>query len=320
MKTALITGIGGQDGSYLSEFLLDKGYRVVGTVPDGDPVNTDRIRHLIDRIEIVQDDLLDQGRLEKIFLDHRPDEVYNFAANSFRADSFHQPIRSTAVLAVGVTRILEAIRKITPKARFFQASSSEIYGNPVDVPQMETTPFHPRSPYGVSKVYGHLMTITYREIHGLYACSGILFNHESPRRSPEFVTRKVTRAAAMITLGLAKELRLGNLDARRDWGFAGDYVRAMWLMLQQEIPDDYVLATGETRSVRELCEEAFSYVGLDYREYVAQETETFRTPETAQLVGNPAKAHRALGWKREVSFRDLVRRMVDADLEALRPK
>jgi GDPmannose 4,6-dehydratase len=320
MKTALITGIGGQDGSYLSEFLLDKGYRVVGTVPDGDPVNTDRIRHLIDRIEIVQDDLLDQGRLEKIFLDHRPDEVYNFAANSFRADSFHQPIRSTAVLAVGVTRILEAIRKITPKARFFQASSSEIYGNPVDVPQMETTPFHPRSPYGVSKVYGHLMTITYREIHGLYACSGILFNHESPRRSPEFVTRKVTRAAAMVTLGLAKELRLGNLDARRDWGFAGDYVRAMWLMLQQEIPDDYVLATGETRSVRELCEEAFSYVGLDYREYVAQETETFRTPETAQLVGNPAKAHRVLGWKREVSFRDLVRRMVDADLEALRPK
>jgi GDPmannose 4,6-dehydratase len=320
MKTALITGIGGQDGSYLSELLLSKGYRVVGTVPDDDPVNIDRIRHLLGRIEIVQDDLLDQDRIERIFREYPPDEVYNFAANSFRADSFQQPIRSAAVLAVGVTRILEAIRKITPKARFFQASSSEIYGNPVDVPQMETTPFHPRSPYGVSKIYGHLMTITYREIYGLYACSGILYNHESPRRSPEFVTRKVTRAAAMITLGLAKELRLGNLDARRDWGFAGDYVRGMWLMLQQDNPDDYVLASGETHSVRELCEEAFSYVGLDYREYVVQETETFRTPETAQLVGNPAKAHHVLGWKREVSFRDLVRRMVDADLEALRPK
>ena len=318
MKAALITGIGGQDGSYLSEFLLDKGYRVVGTVPDGDPANIDRIRHLLGRIEILQDDLLDQERLEKIFRDHRPDEVYNFAANSFRADSFHQPIRSTEVLAVGVTRILEAVRKITPKARFLQASSSEIYGNPVDVPQAETTPFHPRSPYGVSKLYGHLMTATYREVYGLYACSGILFNHESPRRSPEFVTRKVTRAAAMIKLGFAKEVRLGNLDARRDWGFAGDYVRAMWLMLQRDIPDDYVLATGETHSVRELCEEAFSYVGLDYREYVVQETEMFRTPETAQFVGNPAKALDALGWKPEVSFPGLVRMMVDADLAALR--
>ena len=318
MKTALITGIGGQDGSYLSELLLSKGYRVAGTVPDDDPVNIDRIRHLLGRIEIVQDDLLDQDRIERIFREYPPDEVYNFAANSFRADSFQQPIRSAAVLAVGVTRILEAIRKITPKARFFQASSSEIYGNPVDVPQMETTPFHPRSPYGVSKIYGHLMTITYREIYGLYACSGILYNHESPRRSPEFVTRKVTRAAAMITLGLAKELRLGNLDARRDWGFAGDYVRGMWLMLQQDNPDDYVLASGETHSVREFCEEAFSYVGLDYREYVVQETETFRMPETAQLVGNPAKASSALGWKPEVSFPGLVRMMVDADLEALR--
>ena len=318
MKTALITGIGGQDGSYLSEFLLDKGYRVVGTVPDDDPVNIDRVRHLLGRIETVQDDLLDQDSLEKIFRDHRPDEVYNFAANSFRADSFQQPILSTAVLAVGVLRILEASRKITPNARFFQASSSEIYGTPADVPQTETTPFRPRSPYGVSKVYGDLMTVTYREIYGLYACSGILFNHESPRRSPEFVTRKVTRAAAMITLGLAKELRLGNLDARRDWGFAGDYVRAMWLMLQQPQPDDYVLATGETHSVRNLCEEAFSHAGLDYREHVVQEAESFRLPETAQLVGNPAKAHRVLGWKPEVSFRDLVRMMVDADLAALR--
>ena len=318
MPTALITGIGGQDGSYLTEFLLDKGYRVVGTVPDGDPVNIDRIRHLLGRTDIVQDDLLDQDRLEKVFRDHRPDEVFNFAANSVLAASFQQPILATMVLAMGVTRILEAIRKITPKARFFQASSSEIFGKPAEVPQSETTPFHPRNPYGVSKVYGHLMTMTYRENYGLFACAGILYNHESPRRSPDFVTRKITLAAAKIKVGLAKELRLGNLDARRDWGFAGDYVRAMWQMLQQPQPDDYVLATGETHSVRDLCEEAFSHVGLDYREHVVQEAESFRPPETAQLVGNPAKAHRVLGWKREVSFRDLVRTMVDADLAALR--
>lgn len=317
MPTALITGIGGQDGSYLSELLLSKGYRVVGTVPDNDPVNIDRVRHLLGRILIVQDDLHDQDRLEKIFLDHRPDEVYNFAANSVLAASFHQPILATMVLAMGVTRILEAIRKITPKARFFQASSSEIFGKPAEVPQSETTPFHPRNPYGVSKVYGHLMTMTYRENYGLFACSGILYNHESPRRSPDFVTRKITLAAAKIKLGLAKELRLGNLDARRDWGFAGDYVRAMWLMLQQPQPDDYVLASGETHSVRDLCEEAFSHVGLDYHGHVVQEAESFRPPETAQLVGNPAKAHRVLGWKREVSFQDLVRTMVDADLAAL---
>jgi GDPmannose 4,6-dehydratase len=320
MKTALITGIGGQDGSYLSEFLLCKGYRVVGTVPDGDPVNIDRIRHLLDRIEIVQDDLFDQDRLEKIFRDHRPDEVYNFAANSVLAASFQQPILATMVLAMGVTRILESIRKITPTARFFQASSSEIFGKPAEVPQSETTPFHPRNPYGVSKAYGHLMAMTYRENYGLYTCSGILYNHESPRRSPEFVTRKITRAAAMIKFGRSKELRLGNLEACRDWGFAGDYVQAMWLMLQQPQPDDYVLATGETHSVRELCEEAFSHVGLDYREFVVKEAESFRPPESAQLVGNPGKAHRVLGWKREVSFRDLVRMMVDADLEAIRPK
>ena len=316
--TALVTGIGGQDGSYLSELLLAKGYRVVGTVPDGDPVNIDRVRHLLDRIEIVQDDLLDQDRLEKIFHDHRPDEVYNFAANSVLAASFQQPILATMVLAMGVTRILEAIRKVTPKARFFQASSSEIFGKPAEVPQSETTPFHPRNPYGVSKVYSHLMTTTYRENYGRFACSGILYNHESPRRSPEFVTRKITRAAAMIKLGLSKELRLGNLEARRDWGFAGDYVRAMWLMLQQPRPDDYVLATGETHSVRELCEEAFSHAGLGYRQYVVQEAESFRPQETAQLVGNPAKAHRVLGWERAVSFRELVRMMVDADIEAIR--
>ncbi|MDO8738900.1 GDP-mannose 4,6-dehydratase [Candidatus Deferrimicrobium sp.] len=319
-RTALITGIGGQDGSYLTEFLLEKGYRVVGTVPDAAPADIGRIRHMRDRIEIVQDDLLDQDRIEKIFLDHQPDEAYNFAANSVLAASFQRPILATMVLAMGVTRILEAIRKVTPKARFFQASSSEIFGKPAEVPQSETTPFHPRNPYGVSKVYGHLMAMTYRENYGLYACSGILYNHESPRRSPEFVTRKITRAAAMIKLGLSKELRLGNLKARRDWGFAGDYVRAMWLMLQQPQPDDYVLATGETHSVRELCEEAFSYVGLDYREYVVLEAESFRTPETSQLVGNPEKAHRLLGWETTVSFRELVRMMVDADLEALRLK
>ena len=318
MKTAFITGIGGQDGSYLSELLLGKGYRVVGTEPGDAPAGIHRPRLRQGEIEIVRDDLLDQERLEQLFGEYRPDEVYNFAANSFRADSFRRPILSSEVLAVGVTRILEAIRKITPTARFFQASSSEIYGKPVDVPQTETTPFHPRSPYGVSKVYGHLMTITYREIYGIYACTGILFNHESPRRSPEFVTRKITRAAAKIKLGLAKEVRLGNLDARRDWGFAGDYVRAMWLMLQQPQPDDYVLATGETHSVRELCEEAFSHLGLDYREYVVKEAENFRPPETAQLVGNPGKARRMLGWTPEVSFRDLVRMMVDADLETLR--
>ena len=318
MPTALISGVGGQDGSYLSEFLLNKGYRVVGTVPDFDPFNIDRIRHLLDKIEVIRDDLLDQDRIETIFLEHRPDEVYNFAANSVLAASFEQPILATMVLAMGVTRILEAIRKVTPKARFFQASSSEIFGKPAEIPQSETTPFHPRNPYGVSKVYGHLMAMTYRENYNLFASSGILYNHESPRRSPEFVTRKITQTAARIKLGLAGEVRLGNLDARRDWGFAGDYVRAMWLMLQQDRPDDYVLATGETHSVRELCDEAFSYLGLDYREYVVLEAESFRPPETAQLVGNPAKAHRVLGWKREVSFRDLVRMMVDADLEALR--
>jgi len=320
MPTALISGVGGQDGSYLSEFLLGKGYRVVGTVPDWDPANIDRIRHLLDRIEVIRDDLLDQDRIETIFREHRPDEVYKFAANSVLAASFEQPILATMVLAMGVTRILEAIRKITPKARLFQASSSEIFGKPAEVPQSETTPFHPRNPYGVSKVYGHLMAMTYRENYGLFTCSGILYNHESPRRSPEFVTRKITSGAAMIKLGLSKELRLGNLEARRDWGYAGDYVRAMWLMLQQPHPDDYILATGETRSVRELCEEAFSHLGLDYRDYVVLAEESFRAPETAQLVGNPGKARRILNWRPEVSFRDLIRMMVDADLEAFRPK
>jgi len=318
MKTALITGIGGQDGSYLTELLLEKEYRVVGTVPDDDPANIDRIRHLLARIEIVRDDLLDQDRIERIFRDRQPEEVYNFAANSVLSASFHQPILATMVLAMGVTCILESIRRYAPKARFFQASSSEIFGKPAEVPQSETTPFHPRNPYGVSKAYGHLMTMTYRENYGLYACSGILYNHESPRRSPDFVTRKITQAAARIKLGMAKELRLGNLDARRDWGFAGDYVQAMWLMLQQERPDDFILATGETHSVRELCDEAFSHVNLDYRKYVVHESETYRPPETAQLVGNPSKARRILGWVPTVPFRELVRTMVDVDIEASR--
>lgn len=317
-RTALITGIAGQDGSYLSEFLLEKGYRVVGTVVSLQPDELLRLRHLQGRIELVRDDLLDQDRLEGIFRRHQPDEVYNFASHSFLAQSFLQPIRATEVIAMGVTRLLEAIRKTAPEARFFQASSSEIFGKPREIPQSETTPFHPRNPYGVSKVYGHLMTVTYRENHGLCACSGILFNHESPRRSPEFVPRKIARAAARIRLGLERELRLGNLDARRDWGYAGDYVRAMWLMLQRDQPEDFVLATGETHSVRDLCEEAFSHVGLDYREFVRQESQSFRPPETEQLVGNPAKARKLLGWKPQVTFRELVRMMVNADLEEAR--
>jgi len=315
MTTALITGIAGQDGSYLSELLLEKGYRVVGTVPSLEPAGLRRLDRLRDRIELVRDDLLDQGRIEEIFRRHRPQEVYNFASHSFLAESFLQPIRATEVIAMGVTRLLEAIRKITPEARFFQASSSEIFGKPRETPQSETTPFHPRNPYGVSKVYGHLMTITYRENHGLYACAGILFNHESPRRGPEFVPRKITRAAARIRLGLDRELRLGNLDARRDWGFAGDYVRAMWLMLQRDRPEDFVLATGETHSVRDLCEEAFSRVGLDYREFVVEDAGAWRPPEKEQLVGNPEKARKLLGWKPQVTFRELIRMMVDADLE-----
>ncbi|MBP2675825.1 MAG: GDP-mannose 4,6-dehydratase [Deltaproteobacteria bacterium] len=318
MTTALITGIAGQDGSYLSELLLEKGYRVVGTVQSLHPDGLRRIRHLQGGIELVQDDLLDQDRLEEIFRRHRPHEVYNFASHSFLAESFRQPIRATEVIAMGVTRLLEAVRKIAPEARFFQASSSEIFGKPAETPQTESTPFHPRNPYGVSKVYGHLMAITYRENHGLYACSGILFNHESPRRSPEFVPRKITRAAARIRLGLDTELRLGNLEARRDWGYAGDYVRAMWLMLQRERPEDFVLSTGETHSVRDLCEEAFSRVGLDYREFVVPEAESFRPPESEQLVGNPEKARNLLSWKPQVTFRELVRMMVDADLEETR--
>ncbi len=317
MRKALITGITGQDGSYLAEFLLEKGYKVVGMVRRTSTINFDRIRHLQDRVEIVQGDLLDQSSLVDIVSEHEPDEVYNLAAQSFVPTSWKQPVLTGEFTALGVTRILEAIRQVNSKIRFYQASSSEMFGKVVEVPQRESTPFYPRSPYGVAKVYGHWITVNYRESYDMFACSGILFNHESPRRGLEFVTHKVTHAVAKIKLGLSKELRLGNLDARRDWGFAGDYVRAMWLMLQQATPDDFVVATGETHSVRELCEVAFQHVGLDYRDHLVIDEKFFRPAEVDLLVGDPSKAAKALGWKPSVSFKGLVEMMVDADLEAL---
>jgi len=316
-RTALITGITGQDGSYLAEFLLEKGYRVVGMVRRTSTVNFDRIKHIQDQVEIVQGDLLDQSSLMEIIREHQPDEVYNLAAQSFVPTSFSQPVLTGEFTALGVTRLLEAIRHVKPDARFYQASSSEMFGKVVEVPQRETTPFHPRSPYGVAKVYGHWITVNYRESYGMFACSGILFNHESPRRGLEFVTHKVTHAAARIKLGLQHELRLGNLEARRDWGYAGDYVRGMWLMLQQDQPDDYVLATGETHSVRELCEVAFDHLGLDWRDYVVVDPKHYRPAEVDLLIGDASKARRVLGWEPCVRFDQLVRMMVDADLQAL---
>ncbi len=316
-KTALITGVTGQDGSYLAEFLLEQGYRVVGMVRRTSTVNFDRIKHIQDQIEIVQGDLLDQSSLMEIIRAYQPDEVYNLAAQSFVPTSFSQPVLTGEFTALGVTRLLEAIRHVKPDARFYQASSSEMFGKVVEVPQRETTPFYPRSPYGVAKVYGHWITVNYRESYGMFACSGILFNHESPRRGLEFVTHKVTHAAARIKLGLQRELRLGNLEARRDWGYAGDYVRGMWLMLQQDQPDDYVLATGETHSVRELCEVAFSHVGLDWRDYVVVDPKHYRPAEVDLLIGDASKARRVLGWEPSVNFEQLVRMMVDADLQAL---
>jgi GDPmannose 4,6-dehydratase len=316
-KTALITGVTGQDGSYLAEFLLEKGYRVVGMVRRTSTVNFDRIKHIQDQIEIVQGDLLDQSSLMEIIRAYQPDDVYNLAAQSFVPTSFSQPVLTGEFTALGVTRLLEAIRHVKPDARFYQASSSEMFGKVVEVPQRETTPFYPRSPYGVAKVYGHWITVNYRESYGMFACSGILFNHESPRRGLEFVTHKVTHAAARIKLGLQRELRLGNLEARRDWGYAGDYVRGMWLMLQQDQPDDYVLATGETHSVRELCEMAFGHVGLDWRDYVVVDPKHYRPAEVDLLVGDASKARRVLGWEPSVNFEQLVRMMVDADLQAL---
>ena len=317
MPTALITGVTGQDGSYLAEFLLEQGYTVVGMVRRTSTINFDRIRHLQDLIEIVPGDLLDQMSLIGILQEHRPSEVYNLAAQSFVPTSFTQPVLTGEFTALGVTRMLEAIRIVDPSIRFYQASSSEMFGKVVEVPQRETTPFYPRSPYGVAKVYGHWITVNYRESYNIYGCSGILFNHESPRRGLEFVTHKITHAVARIKHGLQHELRLGNLEARRDWGYAGDYVRAMWLMLQQERPDDYVVATGETHSVQEFVEEAFGYLDLDWREFVVQDPRFYRPAEVDLLVGDAAKAGQELGWEPTVDFRSLVRLMVDADLRAL---
>jgi len=317
MPTALITGVTGQDGSYLAEFLLEKGYTVVGMIRRTSTINFERIHHIQDQIEIVQGDLLDQMSLIGLLQEYKPDEVYNLAAQSFVPTSFTQPVLTGEFTALGVTRLLEAIRWVDPKIRFYQASSSEMFGKVVEVPQRETTPLYPRSPYGVAKVYGHWITINYRESYNLFGCSGILFNHESPRRGLEFVTHKITNIAAKIKLGMADELRLGNLDARRDWGYAADYVRAMWLMLQQETPDDYVVATGETHSVEEFVNETFSYLDLDWKEYVVQDERFYRPAEVDLLVGDPGKAGRILGWEPSVDFRGLVRLMVDADMAAL---
>ncbi len=317
MPRALITGVTGQDGSYLAEFLLEKGYEVIGMVRRTSTVNFDRIYHIQEKITLVQGDLLDQSSMMDIIAEYQPDEVYNLAAQSFVPTSWKQPVLTGEFTALGVTRILEAIRLVKPDAKFYQASSSEMFGKVREVPQNENTPFYPRSPYGVAKVYGHWITVNYRESYGIYAVSGILFNHESPRRGLEFVTHKVTYGAAKIKLGLADELRLGNLDARRDWGYAPDYVRAMWLMLQQDEPDDYVIATGETHSVRELCEIAFGYLGLDYRDYVVQDPRYYRPAEVDLLVGDASKAKRKLGWEPSVSFEELIKIMVDADMENL---
>jgi GDPmannose 4,6-dehydratase len=318
MKKAIITGITGQDGSYLAELLLDKGYEVHGIVRRSSTENFDRIAHLADRIVLHQADLLDQLSLIEALSEVRPDEVYNLAAMSFVPTSWKQPVLTGEFTAIGVTRVLEAVRHLDPKGiRFYQASSSEMFGKVRETPQSETTPFYPRSPYGVAKVYGHFITVNYRESYGMFCCSGILFNHESPRRGREFVTRKVTDGAARIKLALAKELRLGNLEARRDWGFAGDYVEAMWLMLQQDKPDDFVIATGATHSVGDLVRLAFDCVGLDWRRYVVQDPALVRPAEVDLLIGDPSKAARELGWRPKVGFEELVRRMVEADMKRL---
>jgi GDPmannose 4,6-dehydratase len=314
MPTALITGVTGQDGSYLAELLLAKGYRVVGVVRRSSTTPYERIAHLVDRLELLSADLLDQTSLTDVVHDTQPDEIYNLAAQSFVQTSWSQPVLTGEFTALGVTRMLEAVKKAAPRARFYQASSSEMFGKVMEVPQRESTPFYPRSPYGVAKVYGHWITLNYRESFGLYAVSGILFNHESPRRGLEFVTRKVTDGAARCKLGISSTLKLGNLEARRDWGFAGDYVDAMWRMLQQDEPDDYVIATGETWSVRQLCEIAFEAVGLDYRDYVTHDARFDRPAEVDLLVGDATKARERLGWEPTVRFHALVRMMVEADL------
>jgi len=316
-KSALITGVTGQDGSYLAELLLEKGYRVCGMVRRASTENFQRLEHLRDRLQLLQGDLLDQTSIASVLDQVRPDEVYNLAAMSFVPTSWQKPVLTAEFTAVGVTRVLDALRQTCPRARLYQASSSEMFGKVQETPQNEKTPFYPRSPYGVAKVYGHFITVNYRESYNLFACSGILFNHESPRRGLEFVTRKITHAVARIKLGLATELRLGNLQAKRDWGFAGDYVRAMWLMLQQEQAEDYVIGTGETHSVEEFVAIAFDHVNLDWRRHVVVDPQFYRPAEVDLLLADPAKAQRRLGWKPEVSFERLVKMMVDADLAAL---
>ena len=320
MPTALITGVTGQDGSYLAELLLSKGYRVVGVARRSSTVTNERINHLLDDITVVQGDLHDQGSLLSFLEEYKPTEVYNLAAQSFVPTSWNQPALTGDITAIGVTRMLEAIRFINPRIRFYQASSSEMFGKVLEVPQSETTPFYPRSPYGVAKVYGHWITVNYRESFNLFAVSGILFNHESPRRGLEFVTRKIADGVARIKLGMAKELRLGNLEAQRDWGFAGDYVEAMWRMLQQDEPDNFVIGMGETHSVREFCEIAFGHVDLDYREYVVQDERFYRPAEVDLLIADPRKARSVLGLEPSVTFKELATLMVDADIKRLSQK
>jgi len=318
MKKALITGVTGQDGSYLAELLLGKGYDVYGMVRRSSTETFERISHIKDRIRFVQADLLDQLSLIKVMEEIQPDELYNLAAMSFVPTSWSQPVLTGEFTGIGVTRILEAVRQVCPRVRMYQASSSEMYGKVREVPQTELTPFYPRSPYAVAKCYGHYITVNYRESYNLFAVSGILFNHESPRRGKEFVTRKITDGVAQIKLGIAGELRLGNLDSERDWGFAGDYVEAMWRMLQQDRPEDYVIATGESHSVRRFLEIAFGYVGLNWQDFVVQDPRFMRPAEVDHLIGNSAKARKELGWKPSVSFEGLVHMMVDADLERWR--
>ena len=317
-KVALITGVTGQDGSYLAEHLLAEGYTVIGMIRRSSTVNFERIKHIQDDIELVPGDLLDEVSMINVLQTYRPSEVYNLAAQSFVQTSWSQPVFTGEVTGLGVTRMLDAIRTVDPSIRFYQASSSEMFGKVQEVPQRETTPFYPRSPYGVAKVYGHWITVNYRESYNMFACSGILFNHESPRRGREFVTRKITDAVARIKLGLATELRLGNLEAQRDWGFAGDYVRAMHLMLQQDTPDDYVVSTGETHSVRRFCEIAFGHVGLKYEDYVVLDERFMRPAEVDLLIGDPGKAREQLGWQPETTFEQLVISMVEADLKLLK--
>jgi GDPmannose 4,6-dehydratase len=317
VPTAIITGVTGQDGSYLAELLLSKGYRVIGMVRRSSVVTFERIQHIQDQIDIIQGDLHDQSSLMDLIEQYKPDEVYNLAAQSFVPTSWNQPVLTGEVTALGVTRMLEAIRLLSPKTRYYQASSSEMFGKVHEVPQRETTPFYPRSPYGVAKVYGHWITVNYRESYNLFAVSGILFNHESPRRGTEFVTRKITYGAVRIKLGMAKDLHLGNLESRRDWGYAGDYVDAMWRMIQNDQPVDFVVGTGETHTVREFCEKVFSYLDLDYHDYIVQDPRFIRPAEVDLLVADPTRVCQSLGWVPKVNFSGLAEMMVDADLKRL---